>query len=226
MDILLVEDDPQIAAAVRRGLDAEGFIVTHTADGRDGLQLARTRLYHAIILDVMLPGLHGDVLCSRLRASGLDTPVLMLTAKGGTHDEAMALDTGADDYLRKPFSYAVLLARLRALIRRSGAPADDGMLRAGDLWLDTAGRRCGRDEQQIELTGQEFAVLHCLIRTPGQVLSKSQILDDAWDMAYTGGTSIVEVYVSMLRRKIDQPFGRRSLRTVRGAGYRLDAVDA
>ncbi|KOT93222.1 transcriptional regulator [Streptomyces sp. NRRL F-5755] len=225
MNVLVVEDDPQIAAVIRRGLEAEGYTVEHAADGPTGLRLGLKHPFRAIVLDIMLPGIHGYRVCAELRAAGVNTPVLMLTAKDGEYDEAEGLDIGADDYLRKPFSYVVLLARLRALIRRGGSTGD-GVLRAGDLWLDTAGRRCGRGEQEIALTGQEFAVLRCLIRAPGQVLSKAEILDDAWDMAYNGAPSIVEVYISMLRRKIDHPFGQHSIETVRGAGYRLVADGA
>ncbi|MGW5115259.1 response regulator transcription factor [Streptomyces noursei] len=220
MDILVVEDDPQVSAALRRGLEAEGYTVEHAADGLTGLQLAQRRHYQAIILDVMLPSVHGYRVCAELRAAGVDTPVLMLTAKDGEHDEAEGLDTGADDYLTKPFSYVVLCARLRALIRR-GAGSGGGLLRCGDLWLDPASRRSGRGKTEVALTTREFAVLRCLIQSPSTVVAKTEILDEVWDMAYDGGTAIVEVYVSTLRRKIDAPFGRHSIETVRGAGYRL-----
>ncbi|MGA5135265.1 response regulator transcription factor [Streptomyces olivoreticuli] len=224
MNILVVEDDPQVAAALRRGLEAEGYVVEQAADGLLGLQMGTRHPYQAIVLDIMLPGVHGYRVCAELRKAGVETPILMLTAKDGEYDEAEGLDTGADDYLRKPFSYVVFLARLRALIRRGGTR--DGVLRAGDLWLNPVARRCGRDEMEIRLTSQEFAVLHCLIRSAGQVLSKAEILDDAWDMAFDGDPAIVEVYISTLRRKIDHPFGRRGIETVRGAGYRLVADGA
>ncbi|MBF6047003.1 response regulator [Streptomyces sp. NRRL B-1677] len=230
MDILVVEDDPLIATAVRDGLEAEGYTVTHTADGVSAVELGGTGRFAAIVLDVMLPSLNGFAVCTRLRARGVDTPVLMLTAKDEELDEAHGLDTGADDYLTKPFSLVVLTAHLRALIRRStrtvaGSDEQD-VLRAGDLWLDVQGRTCGRGDERIEVTGQEFAVLEVLMREPGRVLSKETILGEAWDIAYRGGTSIVEVYISLLRRKIDQPYGTRSIVTVRGHGYRLDASHA
>lgn len=220
MSILVVEDDPQVGAALRRGLEAEGYAVDHATDGLTGLQLAQRRSYQAIILDIMLPGVHGYRVCAELRAAGVHTPVLMLTAKDGEHDEAEGLDTGADDYLTKPFSYVVLCARLRALIRRGGGTGG-GTLRHGDLWLDPVTRRCGRGESEVAVTAREFAVLKCLLQTPGAVLSKTDILDEVWDVAYAGGPGIVEVYISTLRRKIDTPFGRHSIETVRGAGYRL-----
>ncbi|WP_327350640.1 response regulator transcription factor [Streptomyces sp. NBC_01304] len=227
MDILVVEDDPQIARALNRGLAAEGFSVTHTRDGLTGLDLGRNRVFAAIILDLMLPTLNGYRVCEELRRAGVTTPVLMLTAMSGELDEAEGLDVGADDYLRKPFSYVVLRARLNALIRRTGAgTTTEGLLRAGQLWLDPATRHCGRGTDRIALTGQEYAVLHCLLRADGKVVSKEEILAEAWDAAYTGGTSIVEVYVSMLRRKIDTPYDVHSIETVRGVGYRLAADDA
>ncbi|WP_344020651.1 response regulator transcription factor [Streptomyces luteireticuli] len=222
MDILVIEDDRQIGSALRQGLRGEGYTVEHVTDGLTGLQLALQHPYKAIILDVMLPGVHGYRVCAELRRSGVSTPVLMLTAKDGEYDEAEGLDTGADDYLTKPFSYVVLLARLRALIRRGGEGGSaGGPLRAGDLWLDPATHRCGRGEQEIALTARELMVLACLARGRGQVVAKQDVLDEVWDPAYQGGTSIVEVYISTLRRKIDAPFGRRSIETVHGAGYRL-----
>ncbi|MBD0670906.1 response regulator transcription factor [Kitasatospora sp. NPDC091335] len=221
MEILVVEDDAQVAAAVRRGLEAEGYTVDLAPDGLTGLRLAQRHAYRAIVLDIMLPGLNGYKVCEALRADGVTTPILMLTAKDGEYDEAEGLDTGADDYLTKPFSYLVFLARLRALIRRSQSPGP--LLRVGDLWLDPAGRRCGRAGAEITLTEREFAVLRCLAEHPGEVLSKRRIVDEVWDIAFDGEESIVEVYVSMLRRKVDTPFGVRSITTVRGAGYRLEA---
>lgn len=221
-----MEDDPLIAAAVSEGLRGEGYSVTLVSDGLAAVELGATGEFAAIVLDVMLPSLNGFAVCGRLRALGVDTPVLMLTARDGELDEAHGLDTGADDYLTKPFSLLVLTAHLRALIRRSareaaGSGAPD-VLRAGDLWLDPRARTCGRGSERIELTGQEFAVLECLMREPGRVLSKESILGEAWDIAYRGSASIVEVYVSLLRRKIDQPYGTRGIVTVRGHGYRLD----
>ncbi|MFE6050166.1 response regulator [Kitasatospora sp. NPDC056446] len=221
MEILVVEDDAQVAAAVRRGLEAEGYTVDLAPDGITGLRLARRHAYRAIVLDIMLPGLNGYKVCEALRTEDVATPILMLTAKDGEYDEAEGLDTGADDYLTKPFSYLVFLARLRALLRRSQAPGP--LLRVGDLWLDPAGRRCGRGSAEITLTEREFGVLRCLAEHPGEVLSKRRIVDEVWDIAFDGEESIVEVYISMLRRKVDTPFGVRSITTVRGAGYRLEA---
>ncbi|MFC5724557.1 response regulator transcription factor [Streptomyces gamaensis] len=222
MDILVIEDDMQIGSALRDGLRREGYTVEHVTDGLTGLQLAQQNPYQVIVLDVMLPGVHGYRVCAELRKSGVTTPVLMLTAKDGEYDEAEGLDTGADDYLTKPFSYVVLLARLRALIRRRGENTTAGsLLRTGDLWLDTSTHRCGRGEQEIALTARELKVLACLARNHGQVISKQDILDEVWDHAYDGGTSIIEVYISTLRRKIDAPFDRHSIETVHRAGYRL-----
>ncbi|MCX4775954.1 response regulator transcription factor [Streptomyces sp. NBC_01264] len=230
MDILLVEDDPLIAGAVREGLRGEGYTVTLVSDGLAAVQLGATGEFAAIVLDVMLPSLDGFAVCGRLRALGVDTPVLMLTARDGELDQAHGLDIGADDYLTKPFSLLVLTAHLRALIRRSAretaGSGEPEVLRAGDLWLDPQARTCGRGSERIEVTGQEFAVLECLMREPGRVLSKETILGEAWDIAYRGSASIVEVYVSLLRRKIDQPYGTRSIVTVRGHGYRLDDAHA
>ncbi|WP_405496658.1 response regulator transcription factor [Streptomyces sp. NBC_00096] len=226
MDILVVEDDPVIAAALRDGLEDEGYTVTPTADGLRAVELGSTGRFEAIVLDVMLPSMNGFAVCTRLRALGVDTPVLMLTARDGELDEAHGLDSGADDYLTKPFSLVVLKAHLRALIRRSAraaaGSATQDVLRCGDLWLDPRARTCGRGDERIEVTGQEFAVLECLIREPGRVLSKETILGEAWDIAYRGAATIVEVYISLLRRKIDHPYGTRSIVTVRGRGYRLD----
>ncbi|MFI5987830.1 response regulator transcription factor [Streptomyces sp. NPDC051555] len=223
-EILVVEDDPQLGPALRRGLTAEGYRVELVADGRAGLERALTGDHAVIVLDLMLPGLNGYRICAALRAVGVDTPVLMLTAKDGAHDEAEGLDTGADDYLVKPFSSVVLLARLRALLRRGGAGGTDdrSVLRAGDLWVDLAARRAGRGDSELALTPKEFAILACLMHTPDQPVSKEAILDEVWDPAYTGGTAIVEVYVSALRKKVDAPFGTHTIETVRSCGYRLD----
>ncbi|WP_232665423.1 response regulator transcription factor [Pseudonocardia sp. TRM90224] len=222
MRVLLVEDEKRLTDLLRNGLSGEGFAVDVAHDGPDGLWMATENAYDVIVLDVMLPRMNGYTVCARLRAADVWTPILMLTAKDGVHDEAEALDTGADDYLSKPFSYVVLLARLRALVRRGG-PARPVSLVVGDLTVDPAGLRCRRGETDIPLTPKEFAVLHGLARRPGEVVSKAELLAQAWDFAFDGDPNIVEVYISALRRKIDAPFDRRSLVTVRGAGYRLEA---
>jgi len=222
MRVLVVEDEPRMAAAVRRGLTAEGYLVDVAHNGLEGLWLARHRTYDVIVLDLMLPGLDGYRICGALRAEGNRTPILVLTAKDGEHDEAEALDTGADDYLGKPFSFVVLLARVRALVRRSAAPGS-AVLRTGDLVLDPLRRRVTRADRSVELTTREFDVLHYLMRRTGEVVGKEEVLRDVWDEFHDGGPNLVEVYVSSLRRKIDRPFGRRSIETVRGAGYRLVA---
>ncbi|MEU7741029.1 response regulator transcription factor [Nonomuraea sp. NPDC049158] len=223
MRVLLVEDEQRLADLVKGGLAGEGFAVDVAYDGRDGLWMASENAYDVIVLDVMLPRLNGYTVCSRLREAGNWTPIMMLTAKDGIYDEAEALDTGADDYLAKPFSYVVLLARLRALVRRGGHERPV-TITVGDLVVDPAGLRCRRGETQIALTPKEFAVLHGLARRAGEVVSKSELLAQAWDFSYDGDPNIVEVYISALRRKIDQPFGRTTLVTVRGAGYRLEAA--
>ncbi len=220
--VLLVEDERRLAELVKGGLAGEGFAVDVAHDGRDGLWMATENPYDVIVLDVMLPRMNGYTVCARLREAGNWTPIMMLTAKDGIHDEAEALDTGADDYLTKPFSYVVLLARLRALVRRGGRERPVSIT-VGDLVLDPAGLRCRRGEVDVALTPKEFAVLHGLARRAGEVVSKSELLAQAWDFSYDGDPNIVEVYVSALRRKIDQPFGRSTLVTVRGAGYRLEA---
>ncbi len=222
MRLLVVEDEVRLAAALRRGLAADGFGVDLAHDGAEGLYLAREGGYDAVVLDVMLPTLSGYRVCEQLRAEGNWVPVLMLSAKDGEYDQADGLDVGADDYLTKPFSYVVLVARLRALLRR-GAPPRPTVLSAGDLVLDPARRRVTRDGQQVELTPREFALLEFLIRRAGDVVPKSEILQHVWDPHYDGDSNVVEVYVGYLRRKIDGPFGRRALETVRGAGYRLAA---
>src|SRR5262245_61505980 len=221
MRVLLVEDEERLAGLLRSGLAEEGFAVNVALNGRDGLWMATENRYDAIVLDVMLPMLNGYAICRRLRDGGDWTPIMMLTAKDGEYDEAEALDLGADDYLSKPFSYVVLLARLRALVRRGGRERPVA-LTVGDLVVDPAGLRCRRGETQIALTPKEFAVLHALARRAGEVVSKTELLQQAWDFAYDGDPSIVEVDMSALRRKIDAPVGRSSLVTVRGAGYRLD----
>jgi DNA-binding response OmpR family regulator len=220
--ILLVEDDKRIAAAVRRGLEAEGFAVDVALDGLLGEQLATDHRYDAIVLDIMLPGLNGFQLCGKLREAGNWTPILMLTAKDGDLDEAEALDTGADDFLTKPFSFVVLVARLRALLRREARQAPVTM-RAGDLVLDPASHRCFRETVEVTLTAREFSVLEFLVRRVGAVVTKTEILENVWDFAFEGDPNIVEVYVRRLRKKVDEPFGRNAIQTIRGAGYRLAA---
>lgn len=220
MRILAVDDEPRLAAALKRGLESEGFTVDTAADGEEGLWRAREYPYDAIVLDILLPKMSGYRVCSTLRSEGVWTPILMLSAKSGEWDEAEALDTGADDFLSKPFSYVVLLAHLRALLRR-GATERPALLSAGDLVLDPATHTCRRGESEISLTAREFSLLEFLLRRAGQVTSKSEIIDHVWDVDFEGDTNIVEVYVRYLRRKIDVPFDRSSIETVRGAGYRL-----
>jgi len=219
--ILVVEDDGHVAGAVKRGLEAEGHAVDVAADGRDGLWLATENEYDVVVLDSMLPLLSGEQLCRELRAREDWTPVLMLTARIGTDAEVAALDAGADDFLAKPFSYRVLLARIRALVRR-GRQERPSVLTVGDLRLDPASHRVTRGEIDVELTPRQFSLLECLMRHPGEVLSKARLKDHVWDFAYDGDLNIVEVYVGQLRQRIDAPFGRDTLRTVRGVGYRLD----
>jgi DNA-binding response OmpR family regulator len=218
--VLVVEDEVRLAEALRIGLQAEGFAADVAHDGEEGLHLAIERGYDAVVLDVMLPKLNGYRVCQRLRAAGNWVPVLMLSAKDGEYDQAEGLDVGADDYMVKPFSYVVLVARLRALIRR-GRPERPALLVAGDLRLDPSRHEVSRGEQPIDLTPREFALLEYLLRRRDEVVAKQDILEHVWDAHYDGDPNVVEVYVGYLRRKIDAPFGRRSLRTVRGAGYRL-----
>jgi DNA-binding response OmpR family regulator len=219
MRLLIVEDERRLALTLARGLTAEGFAVDVVHDGTEGLHRATEGDYDLLVLDIMLPGTNGYRVCSALRAAGDETPILMLTAKDGEYDEAEGLDTGADDYLTKPFSYVVLLARIRALLRRRGRTAS-AVLRLGELRLDTAARRVTVGEREVVLTAKEFSVLEQLAVRAGEVVSKADILEHAWDFAYEGDVNIVEVYVSALRRKL----GPDWIRTVRGAGYRL--VDA
>ncbi|MFC1419031.1 response regulator transcription factor [Streptacidiphilus cavernicola] len=223
MRVLVVEDERRLAAALQRGLEAEGFVVDVALDGVTGLRQAGRAPYDVIVLDIMLPGLNGYRVCSMLRAAGNDAGILMLTAKDGEWDEAEALDTGADDFLSKPFSFMVLVARLRALARRLGSRPPQ-VLRLGDLAIDVSARTCTRASGTIHLTAREFAVLEQLALRAGQVVSKRDILDHVWDRNYDGDPNVVEVHVSALRRKIDTPFGRTAVQTVRGVGYRL-AVD-
>ena len=223
MRVLVVEDEKRMAAGLRNGLEAEGFAVDVALDGTDGLWMAREHPYDAIVLDIMLPGINGYKVCATLREERIWVPVLMLTAKDGELDEAEALDTGADDYLTKPFSYLVLVARLRALVRR-GAGERPVMPEAGDLRVDPAARRAWRGPDEIPLTARELALLEFLLRHKGDVVSKRDILDHVWDYDFEGDPNIVEVYVGHLRNKIDRPFERNAIQTIRGAGYRL-AVD-
>ncbi|WP_405730443.1 response regulator transcription factor [Streptomyces sp. NBC_01537] len=222
MRILVVEDDRRLAELLRRGLTGEGYAVDLAYDGAQGLDLALENAYDTIVLDLMLPRLNGYRLCARLREAGIWTPVLMLTAKDGEYDQAEGLDTGADDYVTKPFSFIALTARLRALIRR-GRPERPAILRIGDLEVDPATRRCRRGTAAVALTPREFAVLEYLARRCGETVSKCEVLEHVWDDRFDGDVNIVEVYVSALRRKIDTPFQRHTIRTVRGVGYQLDA---
>jgi DNA-binding response OmpR family regulator len=219
--ILAVEDDPRLRELLKEGVEQEGFAVETASDGPSGLALAQRNSYAAIVLDILLPGLSGYNVCSRLRERGIWTPILMLTAKDGEYDEADGLDVGADDYLTKPFSYVVLVARLRALVRRGGLERPD-VLVLGDLRLEPAALACSRGNVNIRLTVKEFAVLEHLARRAGRVVSKSEIVHSVWDTAYDGGANLVEVYIRSLRRKIDVPYGRCAIRTIRGAGYLLD----
>ena len=220
MKILLVEDDKKIATIVKRGLEAEGFTVEVAFDGVDGLWLATEGSFDLIVLDIMLPGRNGYQICADLREAGDWTPILMLTAKDGDLDEAEALDTGADDYLTKPFSFAVLVARIRALLRRATG-RNPAPIEAGDLRIDPGQRRVWRGAVEVELTSRQFDVLEFLIRRAGQVLSKTEILDGVWEYEFEGDPNIVEVYVRRLRTRIDEPFDRHAIETIRGAGYRL-----
>jgi two-component system OmpR family response regulator len=219
--VLMVEDEVRLAETVRRGLVAEGFLVDLASDGVAGLEAAQTGGYDVIMLDIMLPRLNGYEVCRQLRAADVWTPVLMLTAKDGEYDQVDAFDLGADDYLTKPFSFVVLVARLRALVRR-GAPERPALLAAGDLTLDPRSRVVARAGAEITLTPREFGLLHYLMRHRGDVVSKAEILESVWDLNYDGDDNVVEVYVGYLRRKIDYPFARKAIETVRGAGYRLE----
>ncbi len=222
MKILLVEDEQRLAAVVKDGLRAVGFEADIVSDGVIGLWAATENSYDAIVLDIMLPGLNGYDVLKKLRARKVWTPVLMLTAKDGDYDQTDAFDLGADDYLTKPFSFMILVARLRALIRR-GAPARPMLITVGTLAMDPGRRAVERDGIPISLTAREFGLLHFLMRNAGDVVSKAEILDNVWDSAFEGSDNIVEVYIGYLRRKIDAPFGLSTLHTVRGLGYRLDA---
>jgi DNA-binding response OmpR family regulator len=220
MRILVIEDEGRLATALKRGLEAEGASVDIALTGTDGLWMARENPYDALVADIMLPGINGFQICTELRGEGNWTPILMLTAKDGELDEAEALDAGADDYLTKPFSYVVLRAHLRALMRR-GAKERPPVLIAGDLAVDPATRRCRRGDDEIELTAREYSVLEYLMRRAGEVVSKREVLDHVWDYNFEGDPNIVEVYVRYLRNKVDRPFGRHAIETIRGCGYRM-----
>ena len=220
MKVLVIEDEVALADAVARGLGAEGFEVTVANDGLEGLELARGAKFDLIVLDIMLPGMNGYRVCRTLREEEIWTPILMLTAKDGEYDEAEALDTGADDFLSKPFSFVVLVARLRALARRR-SDANLAPLEFDDLTLEPVSRTVHRGDSDISLSPREFALLEALMRHSGEVVSKTDLLDRVWGEDFEGDPNVVEVYIGYLRRKIDRPFGRSDLETVRGEGYRL-----
>jgi DNA-binding response OmpR family regulator len=219
--LLLIEDEEHLARSLKRGLEGEGFAVDLAADGETGRRQAVAGSYDAILLDLMLPRMNGFRLCASLREAGVWTPILVLTAKEGELDEAEALDTGADDFLTKPFAFVVLLARLRALLRRAPV-ARPVALEAGDLCLDPASHRVWRGDVEIPLTARQFSVLQLLMGARGRVLSKEEIIDRVWDERFEGDPNIVEVYIRHLRKRIDEPFSRRAIETVRYVGYRLD----
>jgi two-component system OmpR family response regulator len=220
MRVLIVEDEVKMAALLRRGLSENGYAVDVTYDGESALPMARAVDYDAIVLDVMLPGIDGFEVCRLLRRDGIWAPVLMLTARDSVEDRVAGLDTGADDYLAKPFPFAELLARLRALIRRGPAERPP-VLVVGSLRLDPATRQVWRGGAEVRLSAKEFAVLEILMRRPGAVVSRFELLEHAWDYAYENRSNVVDVYVRYLREKIDRPFSVDSIETVRGAGYRL-----
>jgi two-component system, OmpR family, response regulator len=220
MRILVVEDEERMASLVKRGLEEEGYAVDLAANGEDGVWLGTENPYDAIVLDVLLPDFDGFEACRRLREAGRWAPILMLTARDAVPDRVRGLDAGADDYLTKPFSYSELLARLRALLRR-GSHERPAAITVGDLTLDPATRDVRRGDRPVDLTPKEFALLEYFMRHPGEVLTRTQILEHVWDFAFEGDSNVIEVYIRYLREKIDRPFDRRSLETVRGVGYRL-----
>ena len=222
MRVLIVEDEVKMASLIRRGLREEGMAADVAIKGEDALWMAGSTAYDAIVLDVMLPGINGFETCRRLREEGVWAPVLILTARDAVEDRVAGLDGGADDYLTKPFSFAELLARLRALVRR-GPVERPTVLTVGDLHLDPAGRRVWRGDRDIGLSAKEFALLETFMRRPGEVLDRLQLLEHAWDYNYENRSNVVDVYVRYLREKIDRPFAMESIETVRGAGYRLRA---
>jgi two-component system, OmpR family, response regulator len=220
MRVLIVEDEAKMAGLLRRGLEREGIAVDVAGEGEAVLWKATAVEYDAIVLDLMLPGIDGLEVCRRLRDADVWSPILMLTARDAVRDRVAGLDRGADDYLTKPFSFAELLARLRALVRR-GRPERPTELQAGNLRLDPATRRVWRDEAEIELSAKEFALLETFMRRPGEVLSRFQLLEQAWDYEYENRSNVVDAYIRLLRAKVDRPFGVESIETVRGVGYRL-----
>lgn len=225
MRILVIEDEPNIVSYLKANLEAEGFAVDAATDGSTGLELGLSNSYDVITLDILLPGMNGYRVCEELRKAGVTTPVLMLTAKDGEYDEADALDTGADDFLRKPFSLVVLVARIRALLRRgSRATGADSRLQVADLVLDVAAKTAVRNGVRIDLTPREFKLLEYLMYNAGRTLTKGQILEHVWSPGFRGNENVVEVYVGYLRKKIDAPFGSKLISTVRGVGYRFDDV--
>ncbi len=221
MLILIVEDEIHLCSYLKKNLEAEGFSVDVAQDGLTGLELALSGAYDAITLDIMLPGMNGYEVCGKLRQAGIGTPILMLTAKDGEYDEADALDIGADDFLRKPFSLVVLIARIRALLRREGV-ARSAKLTVAGIEIDQRARSVSREGVPIELTPREFALLEYLMHNVGSTLSKAQILDHVWSPSFVGDENVVEVYIGYLRKKVDAPFGKKSIVTVRGVGYRLE----
>lgn len=218
--VLVVEDEVALAEGIARGLVGEGFEVEVVGDGLQGLEKARADDLDVIVLDIMLPGMNGYKVCRALRGEGIATPILMLTAKSGEYDEAEALDTGADDFLSKPFSFVVLVARIRALQRRSTDGRAQTMV-VGDLTLEPLSRTCRRGDTDISLTTREYELLEQLMRRPGQVVPKQELLEKVWGDEFEGDPNVVEVYIGYLRRKIDRPFGRADIETVRGVGYRI-----
>jgi two-component system OmpR family response regulator len=224
MRLLVVEDEPKLAALVARGLREEGYAVDVAERGEDALWMAHAAPYDAILLDVMLPGADGFDVCRRLRSEAVWSPILMLTARDAVGDRVTGLDSGADDYLPKPFAFDELLARVRALVRR--APTErPAVLEVGSLRLDPAAHRAWRADTELDLSPKELALLEVFMRSPGRVLSRSQLLDAAWDIGFERRSNIVDVYVRYLRDKIDRPFGRASLETIRGVGYRLNEAE-
>lgn len=222
MKILLVEDDKHIVGFLKRGLEEEGYVVAVAYDGKEGLELARNGEFDLIILDILLPKIDGFTVCQRLRAAGSTTPILMLTAKDDVEDRVRGLDLGADDYLVKPFAFEELLARIRALIRRS-KNAEGTILRVGDLTINLLTREVKRGERTIELTAREFELLQFLAHHPGRVFTRTQLLEHVWGYDFEYSSNIVDVYIRYLREKIDKPFDRKLIHTVRGVGYKLQA---
>jgi two-component system, OmpR family, response regulator len=220
MRILVVEDELKMAGLLKRGLEEEGYAVDVARTGSDALWAGTENPYDAIVLDVMLPDLNGFDVCRRLRDAGHWAPVLMLTARGAVADRVAGLDAGADDYLTKPFSFSELFARLRALVRR-GASERPAVLRIGDLELDPASRRVTRGDVILDLTAKELSLLEYFMRRPGEVLTRSRIIEHVWDFGFDGDSNVVDVYVRYVREKIDRPFNRDSIETVRGSGYRF-----